>query len=69
MEVVLIPGDGIGKEISESVKEVSKVLKTNIEWETHFAGAEYYEKTGKLPEAVHQGEHPGSAVQAAGSRV
>ena len=48
MEVVLIPGDGIGKEISESVKEVSKVLKTNIEWETHFAGAEYYEKTGKL---------------------
>ena len=48
MKVVLIPGDGIGKEISESVKEVSKVLKTNIEWETHFAGAEYYEKTGKL---------------------
>lgn len=48
MEVVLIPGDGIGKEISESVKEVSKVLKTNIEWETNFAGAEYYEKTGKL---------------------
>lgn len=48
MEVVLIPGDGIGKEISESVKEVSKVLKTNIEWKTHFAGAEYYEKTGKL---------------------
>lgn len=48
MKVVLIPGDGIGKEISESVKEVSKVLKTNIEWKTHFAGAEYYEKTGKL---------------------
>lgn len=48
MKVVLIPGDGIGKEISESVKEVSKVLKTNIEWETHFAGAEYYEKNGKL---------------------
>ena len=48
MKVVLIPGDGIGKEISESVKDVSKVLKTNIEWETHFAGAEYYEKTGKL---------------------
>ena len=48
MKVVLISGDGIGKEISESVKEVSKVLKTNIEWETHFAGAEYYGKTGKL---------------------
>lgn len=48
MKVVLILGDGIGKEISESVKEVSKVLKTNIEWETHFAGTEYYEKNGKL---------------------
>ena len=48
MKVVLIPGDGIGKEISESVKKVSEVLKTNIEWETHSAGAEYYEKSGKL---------------------
>ena len=27
MKVVLIPGDGIGKEISESVKKISEVLR------------------------------------------
>ncbi len=48
MKVVLIPGDGIGKEISESVKKVSEALKTDIEWETYSAGAEYYEENGSL---------------------
>lgn len=48
MKVVLIPGDGIGKEISESVKKVSDALDTNIEWVTYSAGAEYYEACGKL---------------------
>lgn len=48
MKVVLIPGDGIGKEISESVKKVSESLETNIEWDIYSAGAEYYEECGKL---------------------
>jgi isocitrate dehydrogenase (NAD+) len=48
MKVVLIPGDGIGKEISESVKKVSDALETNIEWDIYSAGAEYYEECGKL---------------------
>lgn len=50
MKVVMIPGDGIGKEISESVRTVSKALETGIEWETYQAGAEYYQHCGKLME-------------------
>lgn len=50
MKVVLIPGDGIGKEISKSVIKVSDALKTNIEWLEFQAGAEYYENNNKLME-------------------
>ncbi|MDO4841715.1 MAG: isocitrate/isopropylmalate dehydrogenase family protein, partial [Phoenicibacter congonensis] len=48
MKAVLIPGDGIGVEISESVKQVSEALDCGIEWEEFEAGAEYYEREGKL---------------------
>lgn len=48
MKAVLIPGDGIGVEISESVKQVGNALGCDVEWEEYEAGAEYYEKTGKL---------------------
>ncbi len=41
MKVVLIPGDGIGKEISESVKKVSNALACPIEFLEYQAGAEY----------------------------
>lgn len=50
MEVVLIPGDGIGKEISESVKRVSDALDCDINWLEYKAGAEYFETSGKLLE-------------------
>lgn len=50
MKVVLVPGDGIGKEVSQSVIEVSKALNTNIEFEKYNAGAQYYEESGKLLE-------------------
>ena len=50
MKAVLIPGDGIGKEIAQSVKEVSDALHTGIAWEEYSAGAEYYETSGKLIE-------------------
>lgn len=43
MKVVLIPGDGIGKEIAQSVVDVSSALQTNIEWEQYEAGATYYQ--------------------------
>lgn len=50
MKAVLIQGDGIGKEIAQSVKEISNALDTKIEWEEYQAGAEYYEQSGKLIE-------------------
>lgn len=50
MKAVLVAGDGIGKEISLSVKKVSEALNTNIEWCEYSAGAEYYESNQKLME-------------------
>lgn len=48
MNVVLIPGDGIGKEIAKSVMEVSDALQCDITWDVFEAGAEYYEKYGEF---------------------
>lgn len=48
MEAVLIPGDGIGREIAASVVRVSEALETGIVWKPYQAGAAYYEKTGAL---------------------
>lgn len=35
MKAVLIPGDGIGREIAESVRAVSTALNTGIEWQEY----------------------------------
>ncbi len=48
MKAVLIPGDGIGKEISKSVVEVSEALQTGVEWVPFSAGADYYEQSESL---------------------
>lgn len=48
MKAVLIPGDGIGKEISQSVVAISQAMDLGIEWETYQAGAEYAEATKKV---------------------
>ena len=48
MKAVLIPGDGIGLEIAESVRAVSAALNTGIEWQECEAGAEYAEASGEL---------------------
>ena len=48
MKAVLIPGDGIGREIAESVRAVSAALNTGIEWQKCEAGAEYAEASGEL---------------------
>ncbi len=50
MEVVLVYGDGIGKEICNSVVDVAKALACDINWENYQAGAQYYEETGNLLE-------------------
>lgn len=53
MKAVLIPGDGIGREIAQSVRKISDVLATGIEWEEYAAGAEYAAEHGELLSPAH----------------
>ncbi|GAB4130552.1 MAG: isocitrate/isopropylmalate family dehydrogenase [Raineya sp.] len=46
--VTLIPGDGIGLEIVESVKEIFKAAKAPIVWEEQIAGKSALEQHGEL---------------------
>ncbi len=51
--VTLIPGEGIGPEIMDCVRQVIDALELGIEWETVLAGKEALEKKGTpLPEDV-----------------
>ena len=51
--VTLIPGDGIGPDLTDSVKEVVAALDVGIEWEIAEAGETVMEKEGTpLPESV-----------------
>ena len=51
--VTLIPGDGIGPEVSAATRQVVDALETGIEWEVHGAGAPAIEKHGvPLPDHV-----------------
>ena len=53
--VTLIPGDGIGPEISESLKNIFKAAKVPIDFEVKNAGIDVYEKTGELiPESLYE---------------
>ncbi|MEN3015345.1 MAG: isocitrate/isopropylmalate family dehydrogenase [bacterium] len=45
-KITLIKGDGIGKEISESVIRIFQAAEVPIEWEEMEAGLECYEKIG-----------------------
>ena len=52
-KVVLIPGDGIGTEITEVAKEVISASGADIEWIPHSAGVSAIEKHGEvLPEST-----------------
>ncbi len=54
-KIVLIPGDGIGVEITESVKTILKKAEAPIEWIEKIAGLTAYQKTGNpLPEDTIQ---------------
>lgn len=48
MKAVLIPGDGIGPEISRSVEDITKAMNLDIEWVTYQAGAEYASQTKEV---------------------
>jgi isocitrate dehydrogenase (NAD+) len=51
--ITLIPGDGIGPEVSAATVQVVEAAGASIEWETHYAGAQALEKFGDtLPEEL-----------------
>ncbi|HEY3026373.1 MAG TPA: isocitrate dehydrogenase (NAD(+)) [Pyrinomonadaceae bacterium] len=45
--ITLIPGDGIGPEVASSVVRIIEASGVDIEWETHYAGAQALEKFGE----------------------
>jgi isocitrate dehydrogenase (NAD+) len=51
--ITLIPGDGIGPEVSAAVVRIIEASGVEIQWETHYAGAQALEKFGDtLPEEL-----------------
>ncbi len=52
--IVLIPGDGIGPEVSEATQKILEATGVSINWIIEEAGAHVYEKTGTLvPDSVY----------------
>jgi isocitrate dehydrogenase (NAD+) len=52
-KITLIPGDGIGPEVTNAAVRVLEATGLKFEWERYNAGAEAYEKTGEyIPEAL-----------------
>ena len=51
--ITLIPGDGIGPEVTEAVLRIFAAAGLDIEWDRHDAGVLAFEKTGEtLPAAL-----------------
>ena len=51
--ITLIPGDGIGPEVASNVVRIIEAAGVEIEWETHYAGAQALEKFGEtLPQEL-----------------
>lgn len=54
-KIVLIPGDGIGPEVSAAARRILDASGAALEWEVREAGAHIYEQTGTLvPDAVYE---------------
>jgi isocitrate dehydrogenase (NAD+) len=45
--ITLIPGDGIGPEVTDAVTGILEAAGVSIDWERHLAGALAFERTGK----------------------
>jgi len=45
--ITLIPGDGIGPEVTEAVVRILKASGVSIDWETHVAGIVAFERSGQ----------------------
>jgi isocitrate dehydrogenase (NAD+) len=51
--ITLIPGDGIGPEVSAAVVQIVEATGIQVQWETHYAGAQALEKFGTtLPQEL-----------------
>jgi len=51
--ITLIPGDGIGPEVSSAVVRIIEAAGVQVQWETHYAGAQALEKFGStLPDEL-----------------
>lgn len=51
--IVLVPGDGIGPEVTSAARRVVDAVGLDIQWEEHFAGQTALEKLGSpLPDAT-----------------
>src|SRR6201991_643496 len=51
--ITLIPGDGIGPEVASNVVRIIEASGVEIQWETHYAGAQALEKFGEtLPKEL-----------------
>lgn len=54
MKVTVIPGDGIGREISKSMMEIVDASGADIQWDVHHAGEEVYKEGGEIiPQEVY----------------
>jgi len=52
-QITLIPGDGIGPEVTQATIRILEATGLKFEWETYAAGAEAYEKHGEyIPRAL-----------------
>ncbi|WWL40917.1 isocitrate/isopropylmalate family dehydrogenase [Ruoffia tabacinasalis] len=55
MKITLIPGDGIGPEITESARNIVDALDIGIEWEVVAAGEAVFNKQGTLiPDDIYE---------------
>jgi isocitrate dehydrogenase (NAD+) len=45
--ITLIPGDGIGPEVTDAVVRIVAAAGVSIDWERHIAGVAAFERTGK----------------------
>ncbi|RQD69423.1 MAG: NAD-dependent isocitrate dehydrogenase [Tindallia sp. MSAO_Bac2] len=54
-KIVLIPGDGIGPEVSAATRKIIEATGVAIDWYVEEAGAHVFEKTGELvPDSVYR---------------
>src|SRR3954463_885057 len=53
--ITLIPGDGIGPEVTEAVVRIFKVAQVDVDWERHDAGVTAFKRYGQsLPPALRE---------------